>query len=323
MVLLAFSMEVGAGIAMHEAERVSANLGENYDELQRDRNRVQARLGELAQEIIRLQIEPGLFVAKFWRDFHWAVLKRSIGNVAKAFAIGAVGFLLLCSSPACARERPLELVVLVDLSRSVDATGPDGRGEFQKNIAAVSEMLKRLPGGAHISILGITENSFAQPYFLLSAALASEGGYFGERLVQARRHLEISWRNRSRELTPSSSGTDLLGAILVASQIFQKSGAQRRSVLVILSDMWQETRELNFSKATELCAKSAFEEINSQKLLPNLRDADVYALGVDSAGRKRIDWVCAREFWAKYFQETGATLRDYSVLRNVERILIK
>jgi hypothetical protein len=107
------------------------------------------------------------------------------------------------------------------------------RGEFQKNIAAVSEMLKRLPAGAHVSILGVMENSFAQPYFLLSAAVASDGGYFGERLANARRYLEISWRNRSRKLSPTSSGTDLLRAILVASQIFQKSGAQRRSVLVI------------------------------------------------------------------------------------------
>jgi hypothetical protein len=43
-------------------------------------------------------------------------------------------------------------------------------------------------------------------------------------------------------------------------------------------------------------------------------DADIHALGVDAAGRKKSDWVCAREFWMKYFAEAGANLREYSLL---------
>ena len=316
MVLLVFAMEVGAGIAMHEAERVSANSGESYAGLQRARAKVQEQLAQLAQEILALQSEPALFVSKFWRDFHWAVLKRSTGNAAKVFMIGALFLLLLSASPAQAQQ-PLELVVLVDLSRSVGANGPDSRSEFQKNVAAVSQILRQLPAGAHVTVLGITDDSFAQPYFLLPAAISPDAGYFGEKLASARRRLEIAWKARSRDLSPSFPATDLFGALLVASQIFQKAGAGRRDVLVVFSDMWQETGELNFGRVAEPCGPEVTERVKAQKLLANLRDAEVYALGTDSPGRTKSQWACVREFWTKYFLEAQATLRTYSVLRSM------
>jgi hypothetical protein len=58
-------------------------------------------------------------------------------------------------------------------------------------------------------LLAITDDSFAQPYVLLSARIASESGYFGEKLAAARQQLENSWRTRSRELAPSYPGTDI------------------------------------------------------------------------------------------------------------------
>jgi hypothetical protein len=322
MVLLAFSMEVGAGVAMHEAERESANVSESRDELQRERERVQAKLTALVQEIITLRSEPAIFAARFWRDFHGAVIKRNMGKAAKALMIGSLAFLFLWP-PLARAQRPLELVVLIDLSQSVDASGPDSRSEFQKNIAAISQLLWRVPAGAHITIVGITDDSFAQPYVLLSARVTTDAGYFGEQLGSARQRLETSWKNRSRDLAPSSPGTDLVGAFLVASQIFQKAGAGRRDVLVVFSDMWQETQELGFARMADLCDSGNTERVRAQKLLANLRDADVYAMGVDAAREKRSDWVCAREFWTKYFAEAGANLREYSLLRETITVLVQ
>jgi hypothetical protein len=315
MVLLAFAMEVGAGIAVHEAERVSANLGDSYDELQRAREVVQAKLAELGQEILALQSEPGLFVSKFWRDFHWAVLKRSVGNAAKAFALGALG--LLFAFPARA-QKPLELVILIDLRQSVRANGPDHRSEFQKNVAAVSEVLRHVPAGAHITVVGITDDSFAQPYFLLSATVTGDTGYFGEKIDAARQRLANAWKKRSREMTPSFPGTDLLGAFLIASQVFAKAGPGKHDELVVFSDMWQETREFDFARTRERCKAELITQVKSRRLVVNLRDADVYVLGVDSAGRTKSDWLCARQFWTAYFAEAGAALRDYSVLRQMK-----
>jgi hypothetical protein len=322
MVLLAFSMEVGAGIAVNEAERVSANLGESYEELQRARDGVRVKLAQLIQEIMVLQNEPAVFVAKFWRDFHWAVLKRSIGNAAKAFIVGLVFSLFLTMTATEAQQR-VELVVLIDLSQSVGATGPDNRSEFQKNVAAVSRVLRQVPAGAHVTVLGITNDSFAQPYFLLSATVTSEAGYFGEKLALARQRLETSWKTRSRDLAPSFAGTDLFGAFLVASQIFQSAGAGRRDILVVFSDMWQESREFNFGRMTKVCAPEAMGKVRAQMLLANLRDADIEVLGTDSPGRTKAEWECVRDFWMKYLAEAGAKSREYSVMRERNASLLQ
>ena len=316
MVLLAFSMEVGAGIALHEAERLNADLGDCYDELKLARDAVQAKLALLVQEIMALQSEPAVFVTKFWRDFHWAVLKRSIRNAAKVGLVGVLFFLYL-STPATNAQQHVELVVLIDLSRSVGASGPDDRSEFQKNIAAVSQVLRQVPAGAHVTVLGITDDSFAQPYFLLRATVAPETGYFGEKLASARQQLETAWKAKSRDLTPSFAGTDLFGAFLVAGQIFQEAGAGRRDVLVVFSDMWQETREFNFAKMREVCAPEAMEKVRTQKLLANLRDAEVEVLGTDVPGRSKAEWACVRDFWMRYLVEAGAQLREYSVMREM------
>lgn len=319
MVLLAFSMEVGAGIAVHEAGRVSGNRGESHAELQRERDDSDRKLARLGEEIMTFESEPERFAAKFWRDFHLAVLKRSAGSAAKAFMIGSLGLLLFCSVPAKA-QRPLELVVALDLSRSVDAKGADTRSEFQKNVAAVSQFLKAVPAGTHVTVLGITDDSFGQPYILLSATVASGPGYFGEKLSAARQRLEESWKNRSRNLRPTFPATDLFGALIVASQIFQKAGASRRDLLVIFSDMWQETGELNFGRIKQPCAPEIIESVKTRKLLANLRDADLYALGTHSPGRTKAEWACVQEFWARYFSEAGGVLKQYSVLRSVEGI---
>lgn len=320
MVLLAFSMEVGAGIAAHEARRVSGNRGESHAELKRERNESVRKLTQLAQEIVTLESEPERFAAKFWRDFNLAVLKRSVGSAAKAFMVGSLGLLLFSAAPAKA-QRPVELVVAVDLSRSVDAKGAETRSEFQKNVAAVSQLLREVPAGAHVTVLGITDDSFGQPYILLSATVASDSGYFREKLAAARQRLEESWKNRSRDIGPTFPATDLFGALMVASQIFQKAGAGRRDVLVIYSDMWQETKELNFGRIGQPCVPEIMERVKAQRLLANLRDSDVYALGTDSPGRPKSEWACVQEFWARYFSEAGGVLRQYSVLRSVDAIL--
>src|SRR5258706_14123549 len=139
-------------------------------------------MSELVLVITTLQNEPTIFVTKFWRDLHWAVLKRSIRNATKASLVGLLFFFILSVS-ATKAQQSVELVVLIDLSQSVSAIGPDGQSEFQKNVAGVSQVLRQAPAGAHITVLGITDDSFAQAYFLLSAAVAPEAGYFGERLA--------------------------------------------------------------------------------------------------------------------------------------------
>src|SRR5690242_2788672 len=135
-------------------------------------------------------------------------------NWCKAFMIGT-GLFLLPFTPVRAQQ-PVELVILIDLSQSVGARAPVGRSEFQQNVVAISRVLRQVPTGAHVTIIGLTDDSFSQPYRPLSATVAAEPGYFGEKLPAARQRLDGTWRARSRDLAPSFPGTDIFGALLVA-----------------------------------------------------------------------------------------------------------
>jgi hypothetical protein len=75
--------------------------------------------------------------------------------------------------------------------------------------------------GSRVTILGITGDSFAEPDILLSAQVANDPGYFSERLSAAWRHFARAWQERSFHLEPTVLRTDILGALLVASQLFQ------------------------------------------------------------------------------------------------------
>jgi len=53
-----------------------------------------------------------------------------------------------------------------------------------------------------------------------------------------------------------------------------------------------------------------------KRLLPDLHGVEVYALGVDGAGKDMRYWQALRDFWTAYFKRTGAILKTYSVLRD-------
>ena len=147
-------------------------------------------------------IEPALFAARFWRDFYGSMLTHTVRSAMTKLLVLAAGILLVPHARAATNPH-LNLVVAIDLTRSVAVKGPDGTTEFQKNVDGVTHILAQVPAGARVSIIGITAHSFAQPYFLLSATVPDDPGYFGERLGAARNEIVRVWKLRSARLQPS------------------------------------------------------------------------------------------------------------------------
>jgi hypothetical protein len=85
-----------------------------------------------------------------------------------------------------------------------------------------SRLLAQVPAGTHLTVLGITDNSFAQPYILLSAEVAADEGYFHEKLASARQQLVRNWQYRTEHLQAGFSHTDILGALMLAEQLFRQ-----------------------------------------------------------------------------------------------------
>lgn len=238
-------------------------------------------------------------------------------RVTKMF-VAAICFLLFSAgvSRAYAAE-PLNLVVAVDLTASVArASGLDQKTELQRDVAAVGKLLATVPAGSRVTVIGITDRSFAQPYVLLSARLDGNEGYFKERIATAHQQLLATWQKRSQSLVVSFQQTDLLGALVMSSQVFEPREGHR-NVLVIFSDMRHETRSLNLARLAVVPVQSTLSEIERGGLVADLNGIEVYVLGVDAAGKSVGYWNSLRDFWLAYFGKAGAKVRLYSMLRDL------
>jgi hypothetical protein len=315
MVLLALSMELAAGVALHKAWHSRPNSSEDWKALRNELVEIRARLSMLVAEISGLEDEAGIFAAGFWRDFYAALLTNAVRNAMTKLLVLALAVLLLPHAWA-ASEGHLELVIAVDLTKSVDAAGPDGKTEFQKNIDGVTGILARLPTGAHVTVIGITDRSFAQPYILLSASLSPDAGYFGERLGDARKLVVVRWKARCLTLRPDAPATDVFGALFLAGQIFSRGSDGDRKMLVLFSDMRNSTPELDLERSKD---PSHARTMLHSRQIPDaeLRGVEVDVLGMDGAGKSGIYWQDLREFWSEYFATSGVAVKSISVLRDV------
>lgn len=321
LALFSIAMEIGTGVTFLKAQHWSITQGEDADELRARQRQIRDEMIALGQEQKTLENAPVHFEHQFERDFHHSQLNGAKKAGEKKNGKKSMLPLILCGAalcgatltPACARTRPLNLVIAPDLSASERVIGTDGNTEFAKNLAAISRLLANAPAGAKVTVLGITGESFGAPYVVLEAELNPDAGYFQEKLAAARGQLMHAWHEHARKLSPNAKHTCLFGALRLASQVFQENG--RRNVLVIFSDMRQDTGALDL-ESTDLVSGGAMSAVEKQKLLPDLHGVEVYALGVDAAGKTKAYWESLRAFWTAYFKKAGADLREYTVFRD-------
>lgn len=318
MLLLAVAMELGAGLALHQASMLRAHAGEDPDALKRKLGEVHQAMIERLTELTTLGNEGASFEQKFWRDYYASLLTQTVRR-ALPKVLGAVIALLLILPPRVSAAERLDLVVLVDLSQSVGARSPDGKTELDKNLEAVSAILATLPAGTRVTIAGITDHSFVQPYILLSAQMGDDPGYFGERLARARGQVTAAWRARAKTARRDFPHTDILGALLLASQLFAQSPPGNRRGLIIFSDMRQTTNDLNLEGHSPKNPATPVATLRSRGLLANLDGVEVSALGVDGAGKSIAQWNALKEFWSAYFNEAHSRLGSYAALREIPR----
>jgi hypothetical protein len=314
MVFLALAMELGAGLALHEAWRIGADSSEDWQKLVNRLGEVRQRMLAISYEITMLQNEAHVFAARFWRNFYRAMLTHSVRSAMTKLLVVAIA-ILLSHGRALAQEQT-NLVIAIDLSQSVAVVGPDQKTEFQKNVDGVTKLLARVPADSRVTVIGITDKSFAQPDILLSATIPGDAGYFDERLKSAQLQLVRSWKARSAKLRPAFRQTDILGALMLAREVFDQHRNAKEKVLVIFSDMRQQTRELDLESFSTVPSFDRIEKKRTKFGVLNLNDVHIRVLGVDGAGKSLSYWQSLQEFWIEYFRACGATLESYTILRN-------
>jgi hypothetical protein len=315
MAFLALAIELGAGISLYEARRWSAS-GEDGVALRRTLAALRDELIQHVHELWLLENAGAIFENQFWRDFY-----RSLLNGARRGAIQKLLLMLFCLTLFApgrlfATQR-LDVVILLDLSQSVAMKDHTNTEEFKKNVNSVTAVLATLPAGSRVNVFGITGDSFSTPYPLLQAQLDEDEGYLKERVAKGHTELVRTWQERSSRLTAQFKQTDLLGALLVAAQVFERPSVGRKEVLMIFSDMRQATGVLDLERPRLIHKTEALRQVAKSHQIPSLHGVEVYALGVDASGRSVNYWQTLREFWLGYFKLAGATVENYSILRQL------
>ena len=271
---------------------------------------------ELGHGLFLLENEGAIFENQFWRDFYRSLLNGVKRGAVQKLTVIILTLALFAQAHAVATDH-LNVVVLIDLSVSIDTKDHDGKTEFQKNIDGVTRVLASLPAGSRVCIFGITNDSFGRPYPLLTAHLPDEEGYFKERLARGRAEVIRAWQGRAAQLQPQFTQTDLLGAMFVASQSFEQTPPAARKLLIVFSDMRQATAELDLERVAVNNTDALLSKVTHDSGEPDLSGVEVYALGVDAAGITYDRWRGIRNFWTEYCGKAGASVKAYSVLRDL------
>lgn len=171
--------------------------------------------------------------------------------------------------------------------------------------------------GTHVTVVGITENSLQQSYVILGASLGTDPGFFGEKLAHCRQEIVRARKARCVRLKTTANQTDILGALVLAGELFAERPNAPQKMLIVYSNMRQATAELNLERNKRFQRSAVVVHVKAMGLIEDLSNVQAYVLGANSTSSGFVDAQGLQEFWRVYFHEAGASLRTYSVLRDM------
>lgn len=105
-----------------------------------------------------------------------------------------------------------------------------------------------------------------------------------------------------------SNATEIISAVYAAEGVFKKYG-KNKNVLVVFSDMIEESTYYNFQKES-LTPQRIKQIIDSEKLkkrIPDLKGIKIYVSGASAPTSQKMLEI--QSFWMEYFKECGAELK--------------
>jgi hypothetical protein len=104
--------------------------------------------------------------------------------------------------------------------------------------------------------------------------------------------------------------TEILDSLNIADAIFHDE-KERQKILVILSDMIQDSKEYKFDKdkMTDEYIAKIIRHRRENNLMPSLSGVKVYVAGASAADPNTFRAI--QTFWTRYFAESGADFSPY------------
>ncbi|HYR88534.1 MAG TPA: hypothetical protein VE422_30925 [Terriglobia bacterium] len=319
--MLSLATELTAGLALHELFAASS-LAFAGKTLSEELLKVRSDMIEIVGQIQAIQNEPEAFEATFKRDFAVALVRRTKrADLLRWLGLPVVTALVMAGGSAYARSHNA-VVVLSDLTISVAEKGYDGRSESDNNWLAITDLIKVLPEHTTVTVVGISDQSFARPYVLLRGDIPVRNETLP--LVNptqiAKQRILRQIQDQRQQFTPRFKDTDLFGAIKYAGEILRDAPPGSTKSLVILSDMRNSTEPVNLEAQRRIQVGKTLADLARLKMLIPLQGVQVFVIGADANGKSTTYWDSLRDFWTEYFQRTGANLHTFAATREVPHV---
>jgi len=195
------------------------------------------------------------------------------------------------------------IVIFVDMSASADqARGTVCTEAFEK-------IYQNLRQGDRVVVGTITSQSYVEFKPAVDEEIPKKTVWdnrlqFERALTNAREKI----RREVDKLLSQKQGTlltEILDSLNIADIIFHDE-KERQKVLVLLSDMIQDSKDYKFDrdKITDEYIHKVIRYRRNNKLMPNLAGVKVYVAGASATDSYKFRTI--QTFWAHYFAESGA-----------------
>jgi len=205
------------------------------------------------------------------------------------------------------KQSPRVIVVLVDMS------GSTNRARRTIYNEAFEKIYQNLNQGDRLVVGTITSRSFIEFKPVVDEEIPKESIWvnriqFEQSLAKAQKNIRKEV-NRLLSRKKGTPYTEILNSLNIADTIFHSE--KRQKVLVILSDMIQDSKQYKFehAKVTNKYINDIIRYRQKQKLVPNLADVKVYVAGASAADSRKFRSI--EKFWARYFAATGADFSSH------------
>jgi hypothetical protein len=224
-----------------------------------------------------------------------------------------IGTLLLCAQLIWSAEvfgksenspqNPRLIIILVDMSGSTEQVRPTVCKE------AFEKIYQNLRQGDRVVVGTITSRSYIEFKPTVDEEIPKKTIWdnrlqFERKLTNTKEKI----RSETNKLLLRKRGTlltEILDSLNIADIIFHEE-KERQKILVILSDMIEDSKKYNFDKdkITDEYIDNVIRDRQNNNLMPNLTGVKVYVAGASAADSNKFRAI--QTFWARYLAKSGA-----------------
>jgi hypothetical protein len=206
------------------------------------------------------------------------------------------------------KKPPRVLAVFVDMSGSTNKA----RRTVYRN--AFNKIFENLQDGDRIVVGTITGRSYIDFKPAVDAEIPKQSIWvnritYEQKLAKTQKNIraEVEKLLSAKRGTPR---TEIINSLNIADKIFHNE--KRQKILILLSDMIQDSKEYNFdrTKVTNAYTTRIIKYRKKKKLIPDLKTVKVYVAGASASDSRKFRSI--EKFWNRYFAATGA---DFSLHR--------